>query len=483
MGAECSPFPGVELPASIHSVDPGPARAARARPQRGPRSVCPVRAPPILPLGLCSALVVAAVVLCTPGGRDGPGAALAPAPPPDGSANARRDAPLGIWAEAAASSSSSSSGRRPVRPPGRLQGRVVDPEGRALADVQLLFVPLDGGRIRPRRSAQDGGFLVHDMDLGPWEISASIGQRTAARARVDLCAARPEQTLELTVRPSRGLNLRLLDLDDRPLEEALAEHGLRDHGTTRIELDQGDPELGHGLGRPFGAAGGAELEVAEGTRIRLRLLTGTELLDAVELGPEPLPEGAVLRADAARIAGLQARVTVRAGSVPASTSLWIAGEHASWLGTSLRRGGSTRQHRLTPGRWNLCFLAPGSAFEQRELVLGPGGELELDAPELGPELRLRGRVRTPAGAPASASVRLERRSASGAWLALPRPLAAFSGVDGEFDLGGLAPGTYRAACPSSPDHQVVFELPRDEPLEVLYAPFVSARAGSAPDLR
>ncbi len=121
----------------------------------------------------------------------------------------------------------------------KVQGDVVDPEGKPVADLDVVAVNVDIQRADWTKAGVNGHFEF-TLSPGAYRVETRAGSRGAASAEIQVLAGEsPDRVrLELGIDPKRFARVRVLDADGEPLERA------------RVELQTRGLSLG--LGNPVG---------------------------------------------------------------------------------------------------------------------------------------------------------------------------------------------------------------------------------------
>ncbi|HEV2845779.1 MAG TPA: carboxypeptidase-like regulatory domain-containing protein [Thermoanaerobaculia bacterium] len=334
---------------------------------------------------------------------------------------------------------------RPVEPPFRVTGRILDSEGRPVAGARVRSGPHESGcvvatlidpctgEVIPDQvvaSDADGRFSLEIRERTDFDFRAEApGYLPAVQSRV---SARPGQSaeIELVLRQTAAVTGRVLAQDGSPaagvrvtrfpdlqspeaITDAQGRFRLEGIAPERQAFQAQHPKLGQALRRLEVAPGGSSLEFRlDG--VPERAAASRE----IPLGPGQSLDGRLLGVEAEHLA--TAVVEARKGEDSRQTEV--------------TREGRYRFRGLSPGEWTVTAHVQGGRSGATRVLLEPGQRETLLDLEVTPHLEIRGRVLEPDGTPANAQVRFSRSGEIGS-------VSAWSDADGRFSLK-VPSGTY-----------------------------------------
>jgi len=322
--------------------------------------------------------------------------------------------------------------------PARVAGRVVFADGRPAAGARVRARPRDVYGLVEVVAGADGAFAA-PVAAGHVEVRAGLDGRPRHRSRPATFPLDPggeKDDVTLVLHPVRTVTGVVRNADGTPRAMARVD-------AVEKEGDASDNAWTDGEGRfRFPGLPGDEYEVVvhgvPATRRTVRAGAGDIELIVPREGIAVT--GHVLGADGEPVRDLHVKLTRHVLFVPRR----LRGERVR------TRAGRFEIGVREPGTYSLEIEADGFAPKTTErFAVGKEGEVDLGEIRLGPPGRVRGRVLDVAGDP----VAYARVFLLGTKLEEPRN-RPFTGRDGRFELGGVAPGTYNVFV-VSPDHPLL----------------------------
>lgn len=349
-----------------------------------------------------------------------------------------------------------------------LEGRVVDPEGRAVEGAGIYVEPVDSWRIVDRfyggedeepatRSAADGWFRLEDLEPGKaLAVTAELsGYGSTVANRVPIPRVEP---LTLVLAPRGAIAGRVVDSAGSPIAGAKLAVSVRrevglmttmvpvtspgdlvrstEDGRFRVEgVDAGQATI-HAVASGHAASTGTVVDLAPGQtveNVEIVLADGARLTGRV-LGGEGEPR------PGARVLARQGRGVGGSGMTDAEGRFWLDG--------------------VALGRGTVDVTDPDLGRMSREIEIVAGeNRTELRFSAAG---EVAGRVLSPSGVPLAGAA-VELRQVGGAQMGWRR---SATGGDGAFRFSALADGLYELAA--SAEGHASARLP--EPIRVAGAP-------------
>ncbi len=369
----------------------------------------------------------------------------------------------------------------PQGPPGTaVNGRVTDPRGAPLADVQVWTIARDGAQGQPAVTGTDGRFALAGLGFSHRIELCRPGYLSESPAFGEVA----DGAVEVVLAPAARVSGRVLDATGRPLAGAFVSVWVPDQVfvSTETQFEGPCPMRRTARSAVAGADGRFLVDHLEpgrywlgaGAEGHLPVLRKELELAAGETSVEDLllERGAVLRG---RILGPD-------GTPQAGLRLHVRGGRSQ---SSERRSEADGSYVLTgidPGLRELHVASEQGLTERHQVEVGPGENvLDLRYPTRSrPELR--GRVVDGAGRPiGGARVRAQAPS-TGVSEATSDPDGAFSLAveDGLYELWAQAPGH----GPASAQQPIEVRGASIDGLELVLLPGVTLRgrlAGAAPE--
>lgn len=343
--------------------------------------------------------------------------------------------------EVAAEATETDLGTVVLAPGAKIEGRVVDPEGNALAAAEIRvgedsgmpvpFLAFSLARDRPRaRTGGSGEFTVGDLREGE-KVHVLVTRADFVDATVAGVVVPTVEPLEVTMKRASRVTGRVVDGGGRPLEEAQVQvraEGQRMPGSRTKSRADGTFEV-------TGVAPGRVTLSAQASGYQEYSLSGLEIPDGgdltgvtLTLAPGAVVEGTVFAPDGRPVIDARVR-SVEPGS---STMFSIAGLSTTdgdgryWLdGLPVGRRTVIAEHDVYQRVARDVEVAQG--VNKLDLVFEGGVDVA-------------GRVIGPQGEPvAEARVQL---SGAGSFFFLGALPETVTGIDGTFVLAGVQPGQY-----------------------------------------
>lgn len=322
----------------------------------------------------------------------------------------------GLRGEAAARAGSGEEVVLRLERPGRIVGRVLDPEGSPVAGASVMqFGPDDFSR-GPLKTGADGGFSVEEAEPGTWRLSA----------RAEGFAGSPAREVEVKAGEDSVVELRL--------ERGGVVEGVV-RGLEGSELDR-CRVLGGGAETRVQPDGSFRLEGVRPGRVTVRAMVvpGGRARSVVVDLPDPA-EPAWVEIDFGGGATLTGTVTRAGLGVPGLAVSVIAVGGTEGASTTTGEDGAWRVEGLEPGEYQVQVRTPGAeVLTGQHLVLEGDLRLDLEVPAGGLEGRVLDRE---TGLPLAGAAVEARR------VGIPEMVRrASSGEDGRYRLGELPDGEY-----------------------------------------
>lgn len=258
---------------------------------------------------------------------------------------------------------------------GRVLGAGGEPASRAAVHLEPIPATYERAALRMQgrpgpdavadtRTAADGTFELEAPEAGPWKVVVSAAGMLTAELRL---VALVEETVlpPLTLSPAADLEIRLVDVEGRPLPGAVGAFGLANRGPWRAQIRLA----------PAGEDGVAHLPLGRDEKIHLEILAHGYPLVIYEVSDETsirieVPEGVV---HPVRILDRQRRPLPRAVAFQGSALLPLgASDEEGRLSLVLQAETPMEVKVVNAERWNGAFDFPPAAREEiRDLRLDP----------------------------------------------------------------------------------------------------------------